>query len=241
MQDLFFICIFNLWCIILEKCGDLMKTILVVEDDMSIHKILEEILLEENYNVLNAYSGTEALMILEKNNVDLILLDLMLPGLTGEELIRKLNHLPIIVLSAKVNSEDKVNCLLSGANDYITKPFDKNELLARIKVQLRLNTTNNNELQYKELKLIFDNHTLLIKDNKINLTKTEYAILKQLLLNTKEVVTKNRLLDLILLDTEDCNEDSLRVHISNLRRKIRKYTDAEYIESVWGIGFKMSD
>lgn len=217
-----------------------MKTILIIEDDESIHKILESILTLENYNVLNAYSGTEALMILEKNTPDLVLLDLMIPGLSGEELIKRINHLPIIVLSAKVSSEDKVNCLLNGANDYITKPFDKEELLARIKVQLRLAPKSNN-LEYKELNLLPDNHTLLINKSKVNLTKTEYAILKQLLINTKEVVTKSRLLDLISIDTEDCNEDSLRVHISNLRHKIRKYTEIDYIESVWGIGFKIKE
>lgn len=217
-----------------------MYKILIVEDDPSIHKILEEMLILENYTVFNAYSGTEALMLIERTPVDLVLLDLMLPGLSGEELIKKLNPLPIIVLSAKINTEDKVSCLLSGANDYITKPFDKEELLARIKVQLRTNNSNKG-LEYKELKLLPDNRTLSINDNKINLTKTEYAILKQLLLNAKEVVTKNRLLDLISLDTEDCNEESLRVHISNLRRKIRKYTNIDYIESVWGIGFKMKD
>lgn len=222
------------------KCGDIMKTILIVEDDSSIHKILEEMLISEKYNVLNAYSGTEALMLIEKNNVDLILLDLMISGLSGEELISKVNYLPIIVISAKINTEDKVNCLLKGANDYITKPFDKNEFLARIKVQLRMNSSNK-DLEYKELKLLSDNHTLCINENKVNLTKTEYAILKRLLINIKEVVTKNRLLDLISFDTEDCNEESLRVHISNLRRKIRKYTDNEYIESVWGIGFEISE
>lgn len=217
-----------------------MKTILIVEDDESIHKLLEEILSIEKYNILNAYSGTEALLILEKNKVDLILLDLMIPGLSGEELIKKVNHLPIIVLSAKINYEDKVNCLLSGANDYITKPFNKEELLARIKVQLRINNSDI-KLEYKEIKLLPDNRTMLINENKVSLTKTEYAILKQLLLNIKEVVTKNNLLDLISIDTEDCNEDSLRVHISNLRHKIRKYTNKEYIESVWGIGFKIKE
>ncbi len=217
-----------------------MKTILIVEDDESIHKLLEEILSIEKYNILNAYSGTEALLILEKNKIDLILLDLMIPGLSGEELIKKVNHLPIIVLSAKINYEDKVNCLLSGANDYITKPFNKEELLARIKVQLRINNSDI-KLEYKEIKLLPDNRTMLINENKVSLTKTEYAILKQLLLNIKEVVTKNNLLDLISIDTEDCNEDSLRVHISNLRHKIRKYTNKEYIESVWGIGFKIKE
>ena len=199
----------------------------------------EEILKSDGYNVIDAYSGSEAIMVLEKNQVDLILLDLMLPGLNGEEIIKRNNHIPIIVISAKVSNEDKVECLLNGANDYITKPFNKDELLARIKVQLRINKNSNNELIFKDLKLLNDNHTLLVKDTDLNLTKTEYAILKQLILNKSQVVTKSKLLDLISIDTEDCDENSLRVHISNLRKKIRKYSDEEYIESVWGIGFKL--
>jgi len=216
-----------------------MKNILIVEDDISIHSILQEILKNDGYNVIDAYSGSEAIMVLEKNQVDLILLDLMLPGLNGEEIIKRNNHIPIIVISAKVSNEDKVECLLNGANDYITKPFNKDELLARIKVQLRINKNSNNELIFKDLKLLNDNHTLLVKDTDVNLTKTEYAILKQLILNKSQVVTKSKLLDLISIDTEDCDENSLRVHISNLRKKIRKYSDEEYIESVWGIGFKL--
>lgn len=217
-----------------------MKKILVVEDDSSIHSILEEMLKQENYDVLNAYSGTEAMILLEKENPDLILLDLMLPGLNGEEIIKKNNHIPIIVLSAKISKENKVECLLDGANDYITKPFEKDELLARIKVQLRLNKEKK-ELTYKDLKLLNDNHTLLVGTKEVSLTKTEYAILKQLLLNINQVVTKTKLLDLISMDTEDGSEFSLRVHISNIRRKIRKYSKREYIESVWGIGFKMKN
>ena len=218
-----------------------MKNILFVEDDISIHSILQEILKNDGYNVIDAYSGSEAMMVLEKNQVDLILLDLMLPGINGEEIIKRNNHIPIIVLSAKISQEDKVECLLNGANDYITKPFNKDELLARIKVQLRINKNCNNELIFKDLKLLNDNHTLLVKDTDVNLTKTEYAILKQLILNKSQVVTKSKLLDLISIDTEDCDENSLRVHISNLRRKIRKYSLNEYIESVWGIGFKLKE
>lgn len=219
-----------------------MKKILVVEDDESIHTILEEILKKNGYNIYSAYSGTEALLLLEKEKFDLILLDLMLPGLTGEEILAKVKTIPIIVLSAKVSSDDKVNCLLSGANDYITKPFEARELLARIEVQLRNNSnivTDN--LKYKELELVNDNHTRLICNKKVNLTKTEYAILKQLLLNPTQVIPKNKLLDLISDDTEDCDENSLRVHMSNIRRKIKNKTDNEYIESIWGIGFKLKD
>lgn len=220
-----------------------MNKILIVEDDISIHNVIEELLKKENYKTYNAYSGTEALLLLEKDKYDLILLDLMLPALSGEEIIKKVKDTPIIVLSAKASADDKVNCLLSGANDYITKPFDSKELLARIEVQLRKKNNYNimENLKYKELELLNDNHTLLICNKKISLTKTEYAILKQLLLNGNQVIPKNKLLDLISMDTEDCDENSLRVHISNLRRKIRDYTENEYIESIWGIGFKMKE
>ncbi len=217
-----------------------MFKILIVEDDISIHNILEEMLKQEGYVIYNAYSGTEALLILKKNTVDLVLLDLMLPGLNGEEILKNINNIPIIVLSAKSALADKVNCLLNGANDYITKPFEKEELLARIKVQLR-NNTRESELSYKDLRLLNDNHTLYVSNSKVGLTKTEYAILKQLLLNTNHIITKSKLLDLISIDTEDCDENSLRVHISNLRKKIRKYSDLEYIESIWGVGFKMKE
>ena len=220
----------------------ILKKILIIEDDESIHSVIEELLKKNGYDAFNAYSGTEALLLLEKEKYDLILLDLMLPGLTGEEIIKKVNNIPIIVLSAKISSDDKVNCLLSGANDYITKPFEAQELLARIEVQLRNNKYNElYNLKYKELELLNDNHTLLVCDKKVSLTKTEYAILKHLLFNRQQVLTKNKLLDLISMDTEDCDENSLRVHISNIRKKIRDYTEKEYIESIWGIGFKIKE
>lgn len=221
----------------------ILKKILIVEDDLSIHNVIEELLKKSNYTTFNAYSGTEALLLLEKEKYDLILLDLMLPAVSGEEIIEKVKDTPIIVLSAKISSDDKVNCLLSGANDYITKPFDVKELLARIEVQLRSKSNPNikETLKYKDLELLDDNHTLLVSNKKVSLTKTEYAILKQLLLNPNQVITKNKLLDLISIDTEDCDENSLRVHISNLRKKIRTYTEVEYIESIWGLGFKMID
>ena len=215
--------------------------ILIVEDDINIQNILQELLIKNNYEVTSAYSGSEALLLLEKNVFDLVLLDLMLPAISGEEIIKKVKNIPIIVLSAKISSDDKVKCLLFGANDYITKPFNSEELLARIQVQLRQKSkwSNIETLRYKDLELLNDKHTLLINDKKTNLTKTEYAILKHLLLNQNQVISKNKLLDLISVDTEDCDENSLRVHISNLRRKIREFTKREYIESIWGIGFKI--
>ena len=148
-----------------------MKKILVVEDDIDIHNLLKNILEEERYKVISAYSGTEAVLLIEKNDIDLILLDLMLPGLIGEEIVKKVTNIPIIVISAKVSSEDKVNVLSNGANDYITKPFDTNELLARIKVQLRINKKEqNSNLMYKDMLLDKATHTLYIKKENVILS-----------------------------------------------------------------------
>ena len=218
-----------------------MKTILVVEDDTDIHNLIKEILQNEKYNVIDSYSGTEALMHIENKKIDLILLDLMLPGLNGEEIVKRVKNVPIIVISAKIAPEDKVRVLLDGANDYITKPFSKEELLARIKVQLRINENKvkEKEEKYKDITLNDNTHIISVNGKQLPLTKTEYAIFKVLLLNNGTVVTKTRLLDLISQDTLDCDENSLKVHISNIRKKIRKVSNEEYIESVWGIGFKM--
>lgn len=203
-----------------------MKKILVVEDDEDIHNLIKSILEKERYEIISAYSGTEALLLIENNDIDLILLDLMLPGLTGEELIKKLTDIPIIVISAKISSEDKVNVLSGGANDYITKPFDANELLARVKVQLRINKKEQNlNLMYKDMVLDKATHMLYIKKEKINLTKTEYIILKQLLANPKQIITKTKLIQILNEDNkinpeiQIYDENSLKVHISNIRKK----------------------
>ena len=217
-----------------------MQKILIVEDDYSIHDILKEILKMNGYITYDAYNGSDALNIIRQEDINLILLDLMLPDINGEDLIKKVKDIPIIIISAKVSSNDKINCLLDGANDYVTKPFDKDELMARIKVQFR-NNKQNYELKYKELHLLNDYQTLMINNEKVKLTKTEYLILKELLQNTKRVVTKNTLLDLISMDNLDCDENSLKVHISNIRKKMRKYTSNNYIEAVWGIGFKIKE
>ena len=223
-----------------------MKKILIVEDDSDIHNLIKDILEKEEYEVLSAYSGTEAILLIEKNDIDLILLDLMLPEIVGEEIIKKVTDIPIIVISAKISTEDKVNSLTIGANDYITKPFDTDELLARIEVQKRINKKEEN-LVYKDMVLERTTHNLYINKEKISLTKIEYQILEQLLLNPKEIITKTKLINLLnnnsnnLIYTKQYDENSLKVHISNIRKKIRNITKNEYIESVWGIGFKLYD
>ena len=218
-----------------------MKNILIVEDDIDIHNVIKKALEKKKYNVLNSYSGKEALLLIRNRNVDLILLDLMLPDIGGEEIIKKVKDIPIIVISAKMSEEDRVENLLNGANDYIIKPFSLNELLARIKVQLRLNNEKNinKSLKYKEMYLDEELHYLYVGKNKIHLTKTENIIMKELLSRPEEIITKARLLDKISYDNLDFDENSLKVHISNIRKKIRNITENEYIESVWGIGFKL--
>ena len=218
-----------------------MKHILVIDDDISIGTMLEELLTREGYQVSHAYSGTEALLVLKDLKPNLILLDLMLPGLNGEELLPKIAEIPTIILSAKVDIDHKVDLLLHGAVDYITKPFDTRELLARIYVQLRNASSfgTSPTITYDDITIHTDSHTVIVCKETVKLTKTEYAILKLLIQNNTMVMTKSMLLDRISEDTPDCMESSLKVHISNLRRKLKAISGKDYIESIWGIGFKM--
>ncbi len=217
-----------------------MKQILIIDDDMYINDMLCEVLTKENYTVLRAYSGTEALLILENKTPDLILLDLMLPGITGEEIMPMINNIPVIVMSAKNDVDSKVELLLNGAVDYITKPFDTKEILARITVHLRNNCTlKNNELKYKDLKLNLNMQSVSVNKNVVKLTRTEFAILKILIQNSTQVVTKSQILSRISEDTPDCTESSLKIHISNLRKKLRCVSNKMFFEAVWGIGYKM--
>ncbi|MDE6055084.1 MAG: response regulator transcription factor [Lachnospiraceae bacterium] len=220
-----------------------MKNIFVVDDDINIGNMLEELLSREGYRVTRAYSGTEALLVLSSAHPDLVLLDLMLPGLDGKELLPRLNGIPVIVVSAKVGVEDKVDLLLGGAADYVTKPFDTKELLARIAVQLRNAAAAGvgMRLEYGDIVMDSSTHSVHVCGQSVRLTRTEYAILKLLLQNPSQVVTKTLLLDKISEETPDCMESSLRVHISNLRKKLRDIGEKDYIESVWGIGFKMNE
>ncbi len=219
-----------------------MKKIFVIDDDVYIGDMLEEILTKEGYSVSRAYSGTEALLLLSGNKPDLVLLDLMLPGLSGEKVMEKIKEVPVIVVSAKIDVNDKVNLLLGGAADYVTKPFDTKELLARIAVQLRDKKSD----RTAALTVVFDDividtvsRRVTVADREIHLTRTEYAILKMLMQKSAQVVTKSELMDGICDDTPDCTDSSLKIHVANLRKKLKAVTDREYIDSVWGIGFKL--
>lgn len=249
------------------------KRIAIIEDDVHIGDIIEESLRREGYQTCRAYSGTEAQYLLADEDAgrkpDLVLLDLMLPGMTGEALlswiqdirdisdIRDIPDIPIIVISAKVGVDDKVDALLGGAADYITKPFEIKELLARITVQLRRREVSASTGQIghcckgqDEGKLIVGDLTLdlvlrEISSNKsegvasVRLTRTEFAIMRLLMQNAGQVFSKAAILDCISADTPDCTDSSLKQHISNLRKKLAEIGEGDCIEAVWGIGFRL--
>ena len=219
------------------------NTIAVVDDDVYIGDMVEEILEKKEYRVIRAYSGTEALLLFQKEKPDLVLLDLMLPGLSGEKVLPEIADLPVIIMSAKGEVRNKVELLLNGAADYITKPFDVDELLARIQVQLRKTEkeekTRLSILEFERISMDLESRLVKVDGREVHLTRTESAILKTLLQNPSQVITKAILLDRIGQDTPDCTEESLKVHISNLRRKLKELSGKDYIEAVWGIGFKL--
>lgn len=217
------------------------KNILIIDDDIQIGNLEQEILEREGYACSRAYSGTEAVLLLEKCRPDLILLDLMLPGISGEELLKKINGIPTIVVSAKIGIDDKVSMLTEGAADYITKPFNTREFIARVAVALRRMSLPEAEV-YRCGKLTLNAVSRLVsyRGREIGLTKTEFAILKLLMQNPDRVIAKPVILDRIGEDTLDCTESSLKTHVSHIRTKLREVSGKEYIESVWGIGFKFS-
>ena len=219
-----------------------MTTIAVIEDDLPIGNLLQEVLEKQGYAVRRAYSGTEALYLLEREKPDLALLDLMLPGLSGEEVLPHLAGVPVIVLSAKAGVEDKVRLLLGGAADYLTKPFQIPELLARIQVRLReRETARSPVLRWEDLELDETSRQVTVGGAPVHLTRTEYALLKLLLQNQGRAVAKSVILDSISRDTPDCTESSLKQHVSNLRKKLRDAGAGDCIQSVWGIGFLLGE
>jgi DNA-binding response OmpR family regulator len=220
-----------------------MKTIAIIDDDLYIGDMLTEVLSKEGFSVLRAYSGTEALYLLKEKRPDLVLLDLMLPGMSGEEVLSYIKGVPVIVLSARADVKDKIALLLGGAADYMTKPFDTGELLARIAVQLRKadSLKEPSFLTAGDLSIDLLSRSLSVCGKEVRLTRTEYAIIKLLMENPERVIARSVLLDRIGADTPDCTERSLKQHISNLRKKLQDAGGTDYIETVWGIGFKLRD
>ena len=219
-----------------------MYRILIIDDDESIGNLEQEVLERAGYAVQRAFSDTEALLLLKQKRPDMILLDLMLPGISGEELLPQIQNIPVIVVSAKTGVDDKVGLLLGGAVDYLTKPFDTKELLARVAVRLKEYSCSVTAdiYTYGELTLAEASRAVTVGEKTASLTRTEFAILKLLIQNRGQVIAKSVLLDRISIDTPDCTENSLKTHISHLRGKLREISGKEYIEAVWGIGFRLN-
>lgn len=224
-----------------------MDRILIVEDDNNINKMVQELLKKNNYETVAAYSGTEALLLLENKEFDLVLLDLMLPGLSGEEVLEKINEsykIPIICVSAKDDIETKLELIRNGADDYLTKPFNNEELLVRVFAVLRRYNKGNkhkesNILKFKDLALDSENHIVTLKGKNLELTVKEYKILELLMSNPKKVFTKQNIFESVWSEDYLIDEKAVTVHVSNLRNKLKH--GEEYLKTVWGIGYKMQD
>ncbi len=221
--------------------------ILVVEDDTDINRLLCTILEGAGYSCRAAFSGSEAMLWAEKYDYDLVLLDLMLPGLTGEEFIARIRAgktMPIIVLSAKVAVEDRVNALGLGADDYITKPFDNREVLARVEAQLRRSRSfspaaGGGELVCGPLRLSREDHTASVNGEEVSLTTREFAILALLMEHPKRAFSRAQIYESVWGEEFMGDDNTVNVHVSNLRAKLSKAAPGEYIKTVWGIGFKL--
>lgn len=219
--------------------------ILVVEDDANINDLLKEALGREGYRCTQAFSGTEAKLLLEKNYYSVILLDLMLPGIPGEEVlkeIRRRGNEPVIILTAKDTIDDKVEFLRNGADDYVTKPFDIKEIVARVEVQLRRRgeLLCEEELSYHGLKLDKEHFCVMVDGAELSkITKQEFAILELLLKHPKKVFSKEEIFEYAWEDSYMGETKTLDVHISHIRKKIKEVTEKEYIETVWGIGYRL--
>ena len=224
--------------------------VLIVEDDNEINQMLTELLRSRGYVTESAYSGTEALLRLEKETPRAVILDLMLPGMSGEELLGKIKALQpgisVIVTSAKDAVNTRVELLRAGADDYIVKPFDTEELLARLEAVLRRNGTDSDsertgkKLVFRDVIMDTEEHRVTVAGQEITLTRREYLILELLMSNPQKVFTKNNIYESVWNEEFVGEDNAVNVHISNIRQKLSKANGGEvYIQTVWGIGFKM--
>ena len=222
-------------------------TILIIEDDTSINALLATALKKARYHVVQAYSGTEGKLLIQTgaSRFSLVLLDLMLPGMTGEELlayIRSRNEIPVIVLTAKDELDDKISALTGGADDYVTKPFEIPEVLARIQVQLRHASKEQDpdRITYRDMVLDRTSRQVVMSGTVLEkITRQEFAILELLLQHPKQVFSKEDIFEYAWDEPYMGETKTLDVHISNIRKKIKAVTPDEYIETVWGIGYRL--
>lgn len=219
--------------------------ILLVEDDSGIGNMLVSLLTQNGYAVSRADSGTDAILLIEKNAYDLVLLDLMLPGMNGKEVlvrIRRSSGVPVIAVSEEDDTSTKVQVLKSGADDYVTKPFHPDELLARMEALLRRNNARpmGRVFRFKDITLNPSTFEVKVGETPVGLTKREYLILELLMSNPNKVFTKNHIFESVWNESFLGEDNAVNVHISNIRQKLAKINSSQpYIQTVWGIGFKM--
>lgn len=224
---------------------------LVVEDDVDINNLIFKILKKDGYEVTQSFSGSEADLRISMEKFDIILLDLMIPGITGEELITKIrkdNEVPIIVISAKTSLEDRVNVLNIGADDYITKPFEAAEILARVNSQLRrykkfsdTATEQKEKLQFKNISINENSREVRVNGSELKLTAHEFDILCLLVKNPDKVYSRENLYEIVWKSGYYGEDNTVSMHVSNIRKKLKELDrDNEYIKTVWGIGFKLN-
>lgn len=229
--------------------------VLIVEDDKQINRLLREFLTEQGYRVLSAFHGLEAMSLFgQYENIRLVLLDIMLPFQSGDSVLKKLrekSNVPVIMLSAKDTVQTKVEIIRMGADDYITKPFDLDEVLVRIEAVLRRSRGSGVEqgdteqgaeiLTFKNMKLDPESKTVTVKDSLLTLTTKEYSILELMLKNPTKMFSKANLFESVWNEVYYSEDNTLKVHISNIRNKIKQYDEEEYIETVWGMGYRLKN
>ncbi len=218
------------------------NTILIIEDDNDINRMLQILLKQHGYDTVSAYSGTEGLLV-HSSEINLILLDLMLPGRSGEDIIKELkakNNVPVIVMSAVHDISKKVDMFHLGADDYITKPFHNDELLARISARLRNACKSSEKITYKDIEVDKGDFSVKCAGKETELSRHEFALLCLLMENPNRVCTKSMIYDRVWDYENSADDNTLNVHISKIRRKLKECSpDTEYIETVWGIGYRM--
>ncbi len=223
-----------------------MPCILIIEDDTDINNSTAAYLERHGCICLQAFSGTEGRRLFREGGVDLLLIDRMLPGLSGDELmteVRAASQVPVIVLSARDGLSDKVDLFGLGADDYLTKPFELEELWARVQVQLRhANAAPAGErLRFRDWELDIDEMTLRAAGRPVALTAHEFKIVELLVRRPKRVFTKQQIYEAVWQEAYAVEDKTITVHISNIRSKLRASATDSYIQTVWGIGFKLSE
>ena len=219
--------------------------ILIIEDDVEINTLLTDFLKENGYVVYSQYDGLHVLDFLHKEKIDLIILDIMLPYRSGDIIladIRRQFTIPVLIISAKETTQNKIDLLRLGADDYITKPFEIQEVLARIQVQLRhmQQEPEHKSVSYKNLELDRERFEVRIAGVLLpKITKQEFAILELLLEHPKQVFSKEEIFEYAWDEHYMGETKTLDVHISNIRKKIKAVTQEEYIDTVWGIGYRL--